>query len=63
MVERSDKHIGGFVIGRLLPLSSLTSGGDNGGKNEHTTCAGLDALHAIKSYMDSLVTTYNQVNS
>ncbi|KAE9584802.1 hypothetical protein Lalb_Chr25g0282231 [Lupinus albus] len=26
-------------------------------------CAGLDALHAIKSYMDSLVTTYNQVNS
>ncbi|KAF1858842.1 hypothetical protein Lal_00028212 [Lupinus albus] len=23
----------------------------------------LDALHAIKSYMDSLVTTYNQVNS
>ncbi|KAF1866190.1 hypothetical protein Lal_00024187 [Lupinus albus] len=23
-------------------------------------CAGLDALHAIKSYMDSLITTYNQ---
>ncbi|KAF1894657.1 hypothetical protein Lal_00027034 [Lupinus albus] len=43
-VERSDKHSGGFTVGRLLPLSSPTSGGDNGGKNKQPTVLMLETI-------------------
>ncbi|KAF1864003.1 hypothetical protein Lal_00031151 [Lupinus albus] len=42
----------------LSPLAATTVERNDNHCGEFT-CAGLDALHAIKSYMDSLITTYN----